>query len=270
MRKRILSLCMALFVTVSMLSTSAFAQGSAQDNGAVVISDGLCEHHPNHDASCGYTEETPEQPCTHEHTEECYVPVTSCVHIHDESCGGLGDPPACTHVCGEDTGCITKILNCQHQHDESCGYIPAVAGTPCGFVCEVCQGAIEQEQCSCSTLCTEGAANSDCSVCLADFSACQGKTPAEPVCTCTTLCAEGSVNPNCPVCSAEGTDLAAVCKGAAPMLMGVPSSNIPYLDENGQQPVLHRLQTRIPPGMAAQGKPGMWWIPMSPSATVSQ
>ena len=62
MRKRILSLCMTLFVTVSMLPTAAFAQGSAQDNGAVVISDGLCEHHPNHDASCGYTEGTPEQP----------------------------------------------------------------------------------------------------------------------------------------------------------------------------------------------------------------
>ena len=215
MKKRILSLTMALFVTVSMFPSAVFA--APMDSGAIVISDGLCEHHTQHDEGCGYTEGVSEQPCTHEHTEECYVPVTSCIHTHDESCGGLADPPACTHVCGEDTGCVTKTLNCQHQHDESCGYTPAIVGTPCGFVCEVCQGAIEQEQCSCSTLCTEGAVNPECPVCSADFSACQGKTPVEPVCTCATLCAEGSVNPNCPVCSAEGADLAATCKGEAPV-----------------------------------------------------
>ena len=215
MKKRILSLTMALFVTVSMFPSAVFA--APMDSGAIVISDGLCEHHTQHDEGCGYTEGVSEQPCTHEHTEECYVPVTSCIHTHDESCGGLADPPACTHVCGEDTGCVTKTLNCQHQHDESCGYTPAIVGTPCGFVCEVCQGAIEQEQCSCSTLCTEGAANPECPICLADVSSCQGKAPAEPVCTCATLCAEGSVNPNCPVCSAEGADLAATCKGEAPV-----------------------------------------------------
>ena len=215
MKKRILSLTMALFVTVFMLPSAVFAD--PMDSGAIVISDGLCEHHTQHDEGCGYTEGVSEQPCIHEHTEECYALVTNCVHTHNESCGGLADPTACTHVCGEDTGCVTKTLNCQHQHDESCGYTPAVAGTPCGFVCEVCQGAIEQEQCSCSTLCTEDAANPECPVCSADFSACQGKTPVEPVCTCTTLCAEGSVNPNCPVCSAEGADLAVTCKGEAPV-----------------------------------------------------
>ena len=137
MRKRILSLCMALFVAASMLPAAVFADPA--DSGAVVISDGLCEHHPNHDGSCGCTEGTPEQPCAHEHTDECYAVAGQCAHTaHDESCGGLADPPACTHVCGEDTGCVTKTLNCQHQHNAGCGYVPAVAGTPCGFVCEVC------------------------------------------------------------------------------------------------------------------------------------
>ena len=102
MKKRILSLTMALFVTVSMFPSAVFA--APMDSGAIVISDGLCEHHTQHDEGCGYTEGVSEQPCTHEHTEECYVPVTSCIHTHDESCGGLADPPACTHVCGEDTG----------------------------------------------------------------------------------------------------------------------------------------------------------------------
>ena len=179
MKKRILSLCMALFVIVSMLPTMAFAEAGVQDSGAAIGASGLCKHHTEHTSDCGYTEGTPEQPCNHEHTEECYVPVTNCVHIHDETCGGLINPTACTHVYGEDTSCVTKTLDCQHIHDESCGYVPAVAGTPCSFACETCKGTAVAE-------------------------------PEE--CTCTTLCAEGAVNPDCPVCSAEGTDLTA-CKG---------------------------------------------------------
>ena len=105
MKKRILSLAMALFVILSMLPTAAFAQ----DSGVAIGASGLCPHHTQHGADCGYTEGIPEQPCTHEHTEECYAPVTSCVHTHDESCGGLADQSACTHVCGEDTGCITIL-----------------------------------------------------------------------------------------------------------------------------------------------------------------
>ena len=41
-------------------------------------------------------------------------------------------------MCSEESGCITKQLNCQHGHDEDCGYTPATAGTPCGYVCEIC------------------------------------------------------------------------------------------------------------------------------------
>lgn len=37
-------------------------------------------------------------------------------------------------------------------------------------------------------------------------------------CSCTTLCTEGNINPDCPVCSAEGAELDKVCVGAAPML----------------------------------------------------
>ena len=54
MKKRILSLCMALFVTVSMLPARAFA--SPADSGTVIVTAGLCEHHTQHDESCGYSE----------------------------------------------------------------------------------------------------------------------------------------------------------------------------------------------------------------------
>ena len=47
--------------------------------------------------------------------------IPPCSHEHDESCGGLTDPEACNH-----------------SHDEACGYVPATEGTPCTFVCEVC------------------------------------------------------------------------------------------------------------------------------------
>lgn len=41
---------------------------------------------------------------------------------------------------------------------------------------------------------------------------------AQEQCSCTTLCTEGNINPDCPVCSAEGAELDKVCVGVAPML----------------------------------------------------
>lgn len=40
-------------------------------------------------------------------------------------------------------------------------------------------------------------------------------------CSCTTLCTEGNINPDCPVCGAEGADLTA-CKGAPLLLSAAP------------------------------------------------
>ncbi len=40
-------------------------------------------------------------------------------------------------------------------------------------------------------------------------------------CSCTTLCTEGNINPDCPVCGAEGADLTA-CKGAPLMMRAAP------------------------------------------------
>ena len=40
-------------------------------------------------------------------------------------------------------------------------------------------------------------------------------------CSCTTLCTEGNINPDCPVCGAEGADLTA-CSGAPLMMRAAP------------------------------------------------
>ncbi len=125
----------------------------------ITTADGLCEHHTEHTEDCGYTVGTPETPCAHEHTEDCYTEVTECIHEHTPECypeeteeSTSGDdavpadtegrePENCTHLCSEESGCITKEWNCPHeegQHDESCGYVPAEEGTPCGYVCRIC------------------------------------------------------------------------------------------------------------------------------------
>ena len=211
--KRLLSLLTAAALVLSLVPAEALATET-----------GLCEHHTQHDASCGYIEAVPEPPCAHVHTQDCYSSVTQCVHAHTEQCYSDGVLPAdgeektadaCAHVCSAEGGCITTALDCRHQHDETCGYAPATAGTPCAFVCEICSAAAnEPAKCTCESKCSEGSQNPACPVCAADPGSCTGKEPEPPapVCNCTTKCAEGSVNSECPVCSAEGADLTA-CAG---------------------------------------------------------
>ena len=207
MRKRLTAALLCLCLLFTLLPATAFAEGEA-DSGTPPVQSALCEHHPQHDESCGYTEGTAEIPCSHEHTEDCYTLVTSCVHEHGPECYPAesvsentatpsepeeAEPTACTHVCSEESGCITKTLDCKHQHDEACGYVPATEGTPCTFVCKVCNAQ--------------------------DSGNAEDSSDAQPEeCTCETLCTEEEVNADCPVCSAEGAELDKVCIGAAPML----------------------------------------------------
>ena len=160
MKKRVFAAFVSLCIIMSMLPTMVFAEG-VQDSGIVTSESGLCEHHTQHDESCGYTEGTAEIPCSHE---------------HNENCGGLTDPEACNHT-----------------HDKACDFVPATEGTPCTFVCEVCNA---QDSGNPAT-----------------------PSDAQPEeCTCETLCTGEEINGDCPVCSAEGAELDKVCVGAAPML----------------------------------------------------
>lgn len=142
--KRTLSVVLSIAMLFSMTGMNTVFAVEGTPPGA----SGLCEHHSEHTADCGYTVGTPEVPCAHEHGDECYKEVTKCVHEHTDDCyddaeetasdSNAGEPANCSHICDEDGGCITKALDCQHEHDEDCDYSPAVPGTPCAFVCEEC------------------------------------------------------------------------------------------------------------------------------------
>ena len=209
MRKRLTVALLCLCLLVTLFPATAFAEGEP-DSGPLPARSALCEHHPSHDAACGYTEGSAGSPCAHEHTENCYTLVTSCVHEHGPECypgesvsentatppqPENAEPTKCTHVCSGESGCITEVLDCKHTHevnaglgrDEACGYVPATEGTPCTFFCEVCNA---QDS--------------------GDAAPPSGAQPEE--CTCETLCAEDNINEDCPVCGAKGADLTA-CGG---------------------------------------------------------
>lgn len=154
MRKRIFAAFVCLCMLMALVPSMAYANDT-------VYTGGLCEHHTRHNGACGYAEGTAEIPCSHE---------------HNESCGGLTDPAACNHT-----------------HDEACGYVPATEGTPCTFVCEVCN--------------PQDNGNPEA---LSDAQ------PEES--TCETLCTGEEINADCPVRSAEGAELDKVCVGVASML----------------------------------------------------
>lgn len=207
MKRRLTAAFLCLCLLFTLLPATAFAEGEP-DSGVLPAQSALCEHHTEHTADCGYTEGTAEIPCSHEHTEDCYTLVTECVHEHTAECYPAesvsentatpsepeeAEPTECTHECSEESGCITKTLDCKHQHDEACGYVPATEGTPCTYVCEICNA---QDS--------------------GDVSTPSDAQPEE--CICETLCTEEEINGDCPVCSAEGAELDKVCVGAAPML----------------------------------------------------
>ena len=216
MKKRLFVALLSVCLLFTLLPATAFAEGEA-DSGTPPVQSALCEHHPQHDESCGYTEGTAEIPCSHEHTEDCYTLVTECVHEHTAECYSDGILPvdgeektadSCSHVCSEESGCITKTLDCKHQHDEVCGYVPATEGTPCTFVCEVCNAQDSEND--------------------------EDSSDAQPEeCTCETLCTGEKVNGDCPVCSAEGVELDKVCTGAAPMLTAAAPLTGEHTNHNG-------------------------------------
>ena len=86
MKKRLFAAFVCLCMIVSMLPTMAFAEAGVQDSGIVTSASGLCEHHTEHTADCGYTEGTAEIPCSHDTRRDCYTLVTECVHEHTAEC----------------------------------------------------------------------------------------------------------------------------------------------------------------------------------------
>ncbi len=152
MKKRILSILLVCCMVLTLLPTTAFA-AEGETGARASNPGGLCEHHPEHDEACGYTEGTAEIPCSHEHTEECHSLITRCVHAHTAECypaesvsenaDGLSEaenaaPTECVHGCTEKSGCILQASDCKHAHGKDCGYAPASIGKSCTYVCKIC------------------------------------------------------------------------------------------------------------------------------------
>ena len=186
--RRGLAMALCLCMVLSLLPVSAFAAEG----------EGICQHHPehtelcgyvaavegqecqhqhddacgyqeahacghSHDGSCGYVQAAP---CGHEHTEQCGENGEQCTHSHDASCG-FAEARDCTHVCGESCG-YREAHTCGHVHDDSCGYVEAVAGQPCGFVCEICAQQENQPPQQTPELCPHGNDPDACEVCACE------------------------------------------------------------------------------------------------------
>ena len=105
---------------------------------------GLCEHHTEHTAECGYVAPVRGHECEHVHDESCgYQEASECNHVHTEECGENGEN--CTHVHTSECG-YAEGHACEHVHDEECGYAEASEGSPCTFVCDICGKEAEPEQ----------------------------------------------------------------------------------------------------------------------------
>ncbi|USF27523.1 hypothetical protein N510_002475 [Firmicutes bacterium ASF500] len=138
MKRRVLSFVLTLALCLNLCPVWVLAAG--EETGG-----GICPHHQEHTAECGYAAPSPEQECTHSHDDGCYVTETSCTHQHTAECApepedasSSGEPVSCAHECTEDSGCVTRTLSCQHEHDGACGYAPEDPGAPCAFICRVC------------------------------------------------------------------------------------------------------------------------------------
>ena len=149
---RMLSTLLICSMVMTLMPTTVFAT-NRKDAVMEEYAGGLCEHHPEHDDECGYSEGIAGTACSHEHTDDCYKEVINCTHRHDEDCypdeiiwddeatpsdADRWEPEECPHMCEEESECISQKLNCRHKHDDECGYSPATRGTPCEFDCEIC------------------------------------------------------------------------------------------------------------------------------------
>lgn len=217
-RKRIARRFFSVLLAAAMVLSAVPVDGLSLSVYAKDVNSGLCEHHTEHTAECGYEEAQLGEDCTHEqHTESCYKMAEKCVHEHTPDCYPEeqtdGEPLNCSHVCqsggdGTEDGCIIKELDCPHEngvHDAVCGYTEGTEGSPCTYVCDTCKGQDDGqdsgqntenpglEECVCESLCTDGLVNTECPVCStedADLSGCNGKTEQIEECICESLCTD--------------------------------------------------------------------------------
>lgn len=143
----------------------------------------LCEHHVEHNETCGYVAVDAGAPCMHIHDGTCgYEEAVSEIPC-DGGCMDTDGDGVIDHVEGCSYQPAVEGHACTHVHDAVCGYREAAEGSPCGYVCEICDDTVEDEDsdivCSCETQCTEDKLNEDCSVCSVNWESCAGEAETE-------------------------------------------------------------------------------------------
>ena len=122
MRKRYFNRKRSGALILSVTMALSLPAGSLGASAQTLPEGGLCEHHTEHDAECGYQPEQREAACVHEHDASCYE----------------ADPTASPSDASR--------LNCKHQCDNDCGTVVTDPGKACGYVCQVCQEEGQEAQ----------------------------------------------------------------------------------------------------------------------------
>ena len=179
MKRSVFSLLLAAAMIFSTVPVSAYATEGLQDGVAAIGTSGLCEHHTEHDDSCGYAPAAEESPCGY---------VCGACAASDEVC-----------TCGAAEG---------EAHTEGCDLYEAPAEPDC--TCGVAEGEAHTEACAlyqapAEPVCICGTDNPAHATNCPAYAA-----PESPECCCVEKCTEDNVNVWCDVCGVQG---AAACKG---------------------------------------------------------
>lgn len=136
--KKSISLMLILCMLCSGVLANISVYAEVDQNNQTTQEPGICIHHPEHTAECGYQEETGEHSCTHVHDETCgYVEASEEVAC-DKGCtdtdgdGVIDHTPDCAYRPA------AEGQPCNHVHDETCGYAEASEESPCSYAVNGC------------------------------------------------------------------------------------------------------------------------------------
>lgn len=124
--RQLLLMLMALILCLASVPAAAV-------DGAARPTEGLCIHHPAHDAACGYQEGTPAQPCNHVHDAACGYREPIGEVPCDQGCADADGDGQIDHVEGCAYRPAQEAQPCNHVHDAACGYQAAGTASPCAY-----------------------------------------------------------------------------------------------------------------------------------------
>lgn len=124
--RQLLLMLMALILCLASVPAAAV-------DGAARPTEGLCIHHPAHDAACGYQEGTPAQPCNHVHDAACGYREPIGEVPCDQGCADADGDGQIDHAAGCAYRPAQEAQPCNHVHDAACGYQAAGTVSPCAY-----------------------------------------------------------------------------------------------------------------------------------------